>query len=151
MRAGRIGLATLIALALVALGTYVAGEQVEVAVLRTVDADGAPHETKLWVVDHDGVPWVRVANPQRKWFERLSRHPRAELIRNGAEQPVEARPQDSPEARAALDRRFREKYGAVDWWYGLLLRRNAIPVRLDPAGDPPRSAVQSELQRAVQR
>jgi hypothetical protein len=45
----------------------VAGEVTEVTVLRTFDADGGAHETKLWVVDHDGIPWVRVANPQRRW------------------------------------------------------------------------------------
>ena len=27
---------------------------------------------------------------------------------------------------------FREKYGRTDWWYGVLLRRHPIPVRLDP-------------------
>jgi hypothetical protein len=36
-------------------------------------------------------------------------------------------------ARAVIDRRFREKYGWVDWWYGVLLRRHAIAIRLDPA------------------
>jgi hypothetical protein len=29
-------------------------------------------------------------------------------------------------------RAFREKYGRTDWWYGVLLRRHPIPVRLDP-------------------
>ena len=28
-----------------------------------------------------------------------------------------------------------EKYGAVDWWYGVLLRRNPVPVRLDPVAE----------------
>jgi hypothetical protein len=50
---------------------------------------------------------------------------------------VLARPQDGEEARAAVDRRFREKYGLVDWWYGVLLRSHAIPIRLDPAASSP--------------
>jgi hypothetical protein len=137
MRARRVALAVLLVLALGAAATYVAGERVEVAVLRTVDADGTAHATKLWVVDHDGVPWVRVADPRRQWFQRLSRDPRAELVRNGVTQVVNARPQDDAEARAIIDRRFREKYGAVDWWYGVLLRRNPVPVRLDPAAGAP--------------
>jgi len=37
--------------------------------------------------------------------------------------------------RAIIDQRFREKYGVVDWWYGLLLRRDPVPVRLDPASE----------------
>ena len=59
------------------------------------------------------------------------------LIRHGSLMPVVARAQDGPEGRAILDRRFREKYGAVDWWYGVLLRRGAIPLRLDPAPEAP--------------
>lgn len=134
-RAARVLLALVAAVALVGVGTYVAGEQVEVVQLRTLDADGKPHVTKLWVVDHDGVPWVRVANPKRHWFERLTREPRIEFVRNGTTSVVDAVPHDTPEASAALDRRFREKYGIVDWWYGVLLRRHPIPIRLDPVPD----------------
>jgi hypothetical protein len=132
MSTRRILLAILLALLLGAVGTYIAGEQVEVVVLRTVDADGTPHATKLWVVDHEDVPWVRVANPKRRWFQRLSQHPRADLVRHGATEPVDARPHDTARTREIIDRRFREKYGVVDWWYGVLLRRDAVPVRLDP-------------------
>jgi hypothetical protein len=45
---------------------------------------------------------------------------------------VIARPQDTPGARTTIDVLFREKYGVTDWWYGVLLRRHPIPVRLDP-------------------
>ncbi len=133
MRAGRIALIAFAVLGAVAVGTYVAGEQGEIVVLRTRGGDGALRETKLWVVDHDGAPWVRVARPGRRWFQRLSRDPRAVLVRNGVAQPVVARAEDAADVRAAIDERFREKYGAVDWWYGVLLRRNPVPVRLDAA------------------
>ena len=124
-----------VGLGLVAIAavTYWAGEQTEVVVIRTLDGDGTSYDTKVWAVDHDGAPWVRVANPERLWFQRLSRSPRVVLIRGGVEQAVIARPHDSDEMRAIVDRRFREKYGIVDWWYGVLLRRHPIPVRLDPA------------------
>jgi hypothetical protein len=132
-RALRILAIALAAILLVGVATYVAGEQSEVAVLRTVDAQGAPHETKLWIVDHDGVAWVRVARPERPWFEELMTHPEVELVRNGTTQRVVAAPDPTPEARIALDAAFRAKYGFVDWWYGLLLRRDPVPIRLDPA------------------
>ena len=125
----------LTALAAVAIATYWAGEQTEVVLIRTLDGDGTTYDTKLWAVDHDGAPWVRVANPERLWFQRLSRNPHMVLIRGGVEHAVIARPQDSDETRAIIDLRFREKYGVVDWWYGVLLRRHPIPVRLDPAPD----------------
>ncbi len=133
MRALRVAGAILGLLLIVALGTYVAGEQTEVAVLHTVDDAGAPHATKLWVVDHEGATWVRVARPERRWFQRLQNHPRIEITRSGQTQAVIAVPDRSPQARAMVDAAFRAKYGLVDWWYGLLLRSNPIPVRLDPA------------------
>ena len=86
-----------LALFLVGVATYVAGEQTEVAVLRTLDDAGQPHETKLWVVDHEGVAWVRVARPERGWFQRLSAHPEIEIRRgDGAAQRVVAKPDASP-------------------------------------------------------
>jgi hypothetical protein len=84
-------------------------------------------------VDHDGVPWVRVANPERRWYRRLARNPRAELARGGATRPVLAMPVQDAAVREAVDARFREKYGLVDWWYGVLVRRGAIPLRLEPS------------------
>jgi hypothetical protein len=37
------------------------------------DGDGTQYDTKVWVVDHDGAPWVRVVNPGR--HARLIRIP----------------------------------------------------------------------------
>lgn len=131
-RAFRIVGAALLALLAIAIGTYLAGEQTEVVVLRTIDTKGVPRETKMWVVDHEGVPWVRVANPERQWFQRLLVDPRAELVRQGTTRRVVPEPRKSVEACTEIDRQFREKYGWIDWWYGVLLRRHAIPIRLDP-------------------
>ena len=131
----RLLLCAVVVLMVVAGGTYWAGEQTEVAVLRTSDALGRGHETKLWVVDYQGVPWVRVANPERGWYRRLVEQPRIELVRAGEPQTCLAEPYDVPEIAAELDAVFREKYGLVDWWYGLLLRRHSIPVKLEPVYD----------------
>jgi hypothetical protein len=133
MRALRIAGAILGLLLLVAFATYVAGEQTEVAVLHTVDDAGATHPTRMWVVDHDGVAWVRVARPERLWFQRLEAQPRVEITRGDTTQAMLAKPDRSPATRAAIDAAFRARYGLVDWWYGVLLRSNPIPVRLDPA------------------
>ena len=120
---------------LLGLGTYLAGERTEIAVLRTLDAGGQPHETKLWVVDLDGATWVRVARPERAWFARLQANPEVEIVRHGgAPQTMRATPDPSPATRARLDAAFRAKYGLTDWWYGVLLRHDPVPVRLTPAG-----------------
>jgi len=132
MRALRLLAALLGLLVLVAVGTWVAGEQTEVAVLRTREAGGAPRDTKLWVVDLDGDQWVRVARPEREWFKRLRANPEIEIIRHGGPpERVRATPDPTEETKAKLDQAFRAKYGLVDWWYGVLLRRNPIPVRLE--------------------
>jgi hypothetical protein len=135
-RMRRIALALALLLVLVAVGTYVAGEQTEVAVLRTFDADGTAHATKLWVVDLDGTPWVRVANPRRSWFQRLREYPDVDLVRGGVGVRVRAVVISDPTAQARVDAAFADKYGAVDRWYGLLLRRNPVAVRLDPVAGP---------------
>jgi hypothetical protein len=137
MGAARIAIAALLALGVVAVGTYVAGEQTEVVRLRTFDADGTAHQTKMWVVDSGGVPWVRVANPRRLWYQRLRREPRAALLRGGAVTAVIAHPEEAADVRARIDQLYRGKYGVVDWWYGLLLRRGAIPIRLEPVAPSP--------------
>jgi hypothetical protein len=127
----------LAALALVALGTYLAGERGEVAVLRTFDASGAPHETKLWVVDHAGHAWVRVARPERSWYRRLLASPEVELVRGGRAERLRAVPDPSPQARAEIDAAFAAKYGATDAWYGWLVRSDPLPVRLEPLAPAP--------------
>jgi hypothetical protein len=121
MRAARIAIAALRALNVVAALTYVAGERTEVVRLRTFDADGT----------------VRVANSRRLWYQRLRRGPRAALVRGGAVAAVIAHPEEAADVRARIDQLYREKYGVVDWWYGLLLRRGAIPIRLEPVAPSP--------------
>jgi hypothetical protein len=125
-------LAALALLLAIAIGTYLAGEQTEVVVLRTFDAAGAVHETKMWAVDSDGAVWVRVANRDRGWYQRLLANPRVELRRSGKKAAMLARPQDSPEALARIDAAFSAKYGWADRWYGILLRHDPVPVRLEP-------------------
>jgi hypothetical protein len=137
MRGPRRALAALLAgIALAALGTYLAAERTEVAVLRTTDAGGIVHETKLWVVDVDGATWVRVAHPARAWFERLRANPDVELVRSGVARPYRAVAMQDPGVRERVDAAFAAKYGVTDWWYGLLVRRDPVPVRLDPIAGP---------------
>ncbi len=134
MRSVRVVLGVVAALLLVGVATFVAGEQTEVARLRTFDARSVVHETKLWVVDQPDGAWVRVARPERQWFQRLRKNPEIEVIRNGAApRKLRATPDLSTDTKLRIDRAFREKYGIVDWWYGVVLRSNPIPVRLEAA------------------
>ena len=123
------GLAVVVTLGVL---TYVAGEVKEVVVLRTYDKKGAAHDTKLWVVDYQGTPWVRVGKPHRLWYRRLLRQPRVELLRGTQTFQVTAHAHRDVETRHALDQQFREKYGLIDWWFGVLVRRGAVPIQLEP-------------------
>jgi len=127
------GLAVFVAFA---ASIYVAGEQTEVVVLRTFDADGRPYDTKLWVVDDGGSSWVRVARPERRWLARLEAIPGVELTRHGATHSYRATPVRDAATRARVDQLMAEKYGRADWWYGVVVRSQPIPVRLDPQTTP---------------
>lgn len=117
---------------LLGLGTYLAGERTEVVVLRTYEADGAPADTKMWVVDHDGKPYVRIGRPGRGWGERLKANPKVELTRAGVTSPRTAVIVTDPDTVSAVAREFSDKYGWVDWWYGVVVRKDPDTVRLDP-------------------
>jgi hypothetical protein len=123
--------------AVIVLATWLAGEQTEVVRLRTVDEMGKEWSTRLWVVDLDDVTWVRVANPTRAWYLRLLANPRVQFERGGKTETRLALPDASPETVRTVDAAFAAKYGLVDSWYGLLTRRNAVPVRLVSADAEP--------------
>jgi hypothetical protein len=120
---------------LLALGTYLAGERTEVAVLKTWDADKNPYETKMWIVDYDGHAYVRIGRASRAaqgWGARVHANPDVELTRGGAATPVHATFVDDDATRAAVDAAFRDKYGWIDWWFGVVIRKSPQTVRLDP-------------------
>jgi hypothetical protein len=133
----RIILGSIVVWALIVAGTWLAGEQTEVVVLHSRDERGAEFSTKMWVVDLGDVSWVRVANPRRAWYQRLLANPKVELERGGRLEAYLAIPDPSPEARLAVDEAFAAKYGLVDRWYGLLVRRDAVPIRLVPQTSVP--------------
>jgi hypothetical protein len=128
----RLVLIALSGLFLLALGTYIAGEQTEVAVLRTHDDAGQPFDTKMWVVDVDGSSYVRIGRPGRGWGERAKTHPEVDLIRGDVTVPCTAAVVEDPALRAKIDDAFAAKYGWVDWWYGVVVRPHPVALRLEP-------------------
>jgi hypothetical protein len=117
-------------------GAYFASESGEVVVLRTRDAAGAVRETRLWVVDHDGSPWLRAGNSQGGWFTRLSAQPEVEVVRGGETRTFHAQP--TPAARDTINELMQRKYGWADSYVSVLFPRSKkVPVRLLPAGGDP--------------
>jgi hypothetical protein len=124
---------------LVGLGSYFAGEQIEVVALRTVDHEGRDHDTKLWIVDHDGRPWVRSIRPTLRWLERIRANPRVELVRGGVTTAYTATIVETASAKQAIDAAMVAKYGWIDRWYDVIVRHQTLPIRLDPVAEPPGS------------
>ena len=105
--------------------------------LRSYDADGASHDTRLTVIDRDGTPWVR-GRPYRSWFRRIEANPLAELRRGGVWRPVRASISHDPADAAAFDRVMLERYGLLYRFMDLMARMSTheVPVRLDPRPMP---------------
>jgi len=61
----------------------------EVATLRTQGHDGTWRETRLWVVDYDGDPWLHSAGEE--WEQRFENDPVVELTRDGKHRALHRR------------------------------------------------------------
>jgi len=109
----------------------IAAESGEVVVLTTTDDAGAAHETRLWLVDHDGSMWLRAGSGVAGWYQRLVAEPRVTLERNDATAAYTARPE--AEQLIEINRLMNEKYGWADSYVGFWFSRDdAVPVRLVP-------------------
>jgi hypothetical protein len=122
-------------LVLLALGQLAASESGEVLVLETLDAEGQPHETRIWVVDDAGAVWVR-GGADSGWVQRLLERPEVRAERAGRQASFRAAPERDPAARDRVNALMREKYGFADRFIAVTLgdaeREGALPIRLDP-------------------
>ena len=131
-RAARIGLICVLAAVAVYASIFPIAEVfTEVVVLRTTDAGGSTHETRVTVIDLAGSPWIR-GRPYRGWFRRIEANPRAELYRGGEWRPVLAEISRAPEDAAAFERAMLDTHGLAYRWVDFIARlsSNEVPVRL---------------------
>jgi len=124
-----IGLAVIFYASLFAFAEF----RTEIVVLRTAEADGVTHETRVTVVDIADSTWVR-GRPYRGWFRRIEANPFAELHRGGIWQPVRATVSRDPADAAAFEQEMRDRYGLVYRFFDSVARMstNEVPVRLEP-------------------
>ena len=134
MRPARILAVLAVLLVAVALFYVALAESGEVVVLETRDASGATHETRLWVVDHEGFPWLRTGNPKSPWLARLRVNPEVAVTRGGERRAYRAVPVEDDATRARINTLVLEKYG----WRESTLRAfgmgpaGTTPIRLEP-------------------
>jgi hypothetical protein len=122
----------------------------EVATLATLSADGAEHETEVWVVEGSVLPgggpgalYLRAHSLRAGWLQRLRGKPQVMLQRDGTAVPYLAEVAEGAEVRDGVNRAMAAKYGVAD---RLLARvvdpARSIPVRLVP--DPTRESAARE-------
>ena len=108
---------------------WVASESGEVVVVGSKDAAGEIHETRLWVVDHDGSAWLRSGSPAAAWYARMRADPNVTIERG--DQRFVARIEALPDQRDVINDLMNSKYGWADDLIGLMFGRDdAIPLRL---------------------
>ena len=68
-------------------------------ILRTFDADGTMHETRMIIIDDGDVMWVQSGHHFRGWYYRLIENPNVELLRGDTLTQRRAVALETPEAR----------------------------------------------------
>ena len=104
----------------------------DTVLLRTVDANGSSHETRLWVVDHRGAAWLRSA-ADHGWLQRLQANPEVELQRSDRWDALRAVVSDSENDREIINRLMAEKYGLAESLIGGVFDHSMpVVVKLEP-------------------
>lgn len=102
----------------------------EVVRMRSFDGEGRGHETRLWIVDHDGHSYLR-GRPESAWYGRVAAVPEIELERDGEFQRYRAVP--SERMRGPINGLMLEKYGMGEQMIALFRNMDEVmPLRLDP-------------------
>ncbi len=105
---------------------YVASERVEVVVVHSNNDAGS---TRLWIVDHDGHPYLRAGTPSATWYARVRSNP--DVVIERGEQRLQCRGLPRVEKRDEINRLMRQKYTWGDRIISLMIsREKAVPVEL---------------------
>ena len=118
--------------------------QGEVVTLNVLDIEGRSHPTQLWIVELDGIAYLRSGRHDTLWLARLRERPEVTLGKGHIGEsatPYLARPiADDPTLRARVREAMHAKYGWTDsLWSWLSDRTRSVPVRLNPQPAEPSS------------
>ena len=109
-----------------------AAERIEVVELIAANEAGERRITRLWVVDDEGMAYLRVGADGSGWYDRILMNDSVEVVREGvtAEYRVQARPKKS----VRINELMQQKYTWGDTLIGQMLggRDGSIPLELQP-------------------
>jgi hypothetical protein len=119
--------AILIAYAVVHMTLVEAGQ--EVIVLRTQTAEGEWIETRLWIIDYQGSPWLHGGDS--RWVRNLQVNPTVEVIRG--DQTARFRAHPIPGPHSEIHELLRAKYGVAETWVRMVAPDGdaGMPIRLE--------------------
>ena len=131
----RVVLGVLAAIVVFGIVQTLAAERVEVVELMTTDESGNESITRLWVVDHEGVEYLRAGAENAQWFTRLEATPEIRLRRG--ERVIKYRAVPIPEKRQIVNDLMLEKYTWGDSFFATIFgsRDGSVPVELHPIAD----------------
>lgn len=120
-----------------ALATWWALESSGVAVITTRASDGFPRQTHIWFAESDGELWIEAGSPANPWYQDVQRQAAVSFSSPRRSGRFVARPVQSAGARARVRSLIRDKYGARDWWIGVLFDTDeSVAVELAPPASP---------------
>ena len=109
-----------------------AAERIEVVELIAANDAGEKQITRLWVVDDEGLAYLRVGADDSGWYDRILMNDSVEVVRDGvtAQYRVQARPEKS----VRINELMQQKYTWGDRLIGQMLggREGSIPLELQP-------------------
>ena len=109
-----------------------AAERIEVVELIAANDAGEKQITRLWVVDDEGLAFLRVGADGSGWYDRILMNDSVEVVRDGvtAQYRVQARPEKS----VRINELMQQKYTWGDRLIGQMLggREGWIPLELQP-------------------
>lgn len=126
-----VGILVVLVAAMIGL-QMAASERVEVVELITMDENGAPATTRLWVVDHQGSPYLR-GESQSGWFQRLQSQELVEMTRNG--ETLSYRHELQNDQISAINQLMRDKYTwgdeVIEFMVGSREQSNAVKLTVN--------------------
>ncbi len=109
-----------------------AAERVEVVELHTQDETGETVTTRLWIVDDEGLQYLRVGSGGSGWFSRLQENKQITLTRAG--ETATYRTLLRPDKSDQINRLMQQKYTWGDTFIAYVVggRTNSIAIELQP-------------------
>jgi len=113
----------------------------EIMTLETRQDDRV-YSTQLWIVELDGVRYLRSGRSDTAWLARVEANPEVGLrttdVPHAAEQRYRARPVRDAEQRERVNGAMAEKYGFSDRvWSWLVDRTDSVAIELSPLPPSP--------------